>query len=691
MRNKLHFIYILGALLYSNEADHLLLTKIVTQPNAAESFSIYNPTDTPIDLTHYYICDNEKYYTMQTEGNMSPASNSNGLTTSGFSAQFPARTIDPGDTLMIVLNENYSEFYGENFYPDLMMFGDSDSSMLQTESGSFGILQNKIEEASELLILFYWDGNGEILVRDVDYFLWGSYQTPINKTDISAYSDDTPIDNQFYFMEDATEYYAYSRIGSDEVDETASGGNGITGHDVTSEKFRQSWKVIPHPHFIGCTDPKAENFSPIAVFSDCICEYNYSRLRVCTYNIWNFDSDSNDRILTFQKILGELCADILTVQELSSTMGAELFYDEIISQVDPQYLASPISYHPWFFNMLYYKTPLNLVSASTISTDVRFIHEFILSIENDTFTIYSVHLKAGQGFDENINVDNEQERYDEIQRLYQNVNNQYPYMVMGDFNIYTSNEPTFQFLLNEMSLIDPINQIGDWNNNANYKSIHTQSTRSTSIGYYDAGGGLDDRFDMILVSEGISVIENTYSAFGNDANHFNQSINNGTNGAVRQDMADALYYASDHLPVCVDISFTDISLSGCPDTAACNYDETVNIDNGSCEYPADGIDCAGNVLSFYSGIMPNKYSIYNIYPNPFNPITHITYGLPENIKVQIAVYDLSGKQIELLIDEYQIQGYYLITWNADNHPSGMYFVAMIASEYVNTQKLMLIK
>ena len=97
-------------MVFAQQADHLLITRIVTQPDEAESFSIYNPTASSVELANYYICDHEEYYKIQTEGDLSPSSN-----TSGFTAKFPDTFIAPGDTFHIVLNENYSEFYKENF------------------------------------------------------------------------------------------------------------------------------------------------------------------------------------------------------------------------------------------------------------------------------------------------------------------------------------------------------------------------------------------------------------------------------------------------------------------------------------------------------------------------------------------------------------------------------------------------
>ena len=105
-------------------------------------------------------------------------------------------------------------------------------------------------------------------------------------------------------------------------------------------------------------------------------------------------------------------------------------------------------------------------------------------------------------------------------------------------------------------------------------------------------------------------------------------------------------------------------------------------------------DCTCNEsasMEINTQTIPDNYSISSIYPNPFNPITNITYGIPEYTNVQIIIFDLSGKRVESLINEFQSPGYHSINWNADNHPSGVYFVKMIAGEYVNTQKLMLVK
>ena len=79
------------------------------------------------------------------------------------------------------------------------------------------------------------------------------------------------------------------------------------------------------------------------------------------------------------------------------------------------------------------------------------------------------------------------------------------------------------------------------------------------------------------------------------------------------------------------------------------------------------------------------------YPNPFNPVTNLEYGLVEYTNVQIVIFDLAGKQVEVLINKFQAAGYHSVVWNASNYPSGVYFVKMITDDYVNTEKLMLVK
>ena len=98
-----------------------------------------------------------------------------------------------------------------------------------------------------------------------------------------------------------------------------------------------------------------------------------------------------------------------------------------------------------------------------------------------------------------------------------------------------------------------------------------------------------------------------------------------------------------------------------------------------------------NPLSIYDQITPDRYSIYNIYPNPFNPITSIEYSLPENATIELTIYNNHGRKIQSLVQGFQTAGYHSINWNAFNYPSGIYLIRLESGTYSKTQKVVLIK
>ena len=90
-------------------------------------------------------------------------------------------------------------------------------------------------------------------------------------------------------------------------------------------------------------------------------------------------------------------------------------------------------------------------------------------------------------------------------------------------------------------------------------------------------------------------------------------------------------------------------------------------------------------------VLPDDFSLGRAYPNPFNPTTTLNFTLPIEVELSITVYNLQGREVSTLIDGNMNAGYHSVVWNADSHSSGVYFVKMVAGNYVNTQKLMLVK
>lgn len=89
--------------------------------------------------------------------------------------------------------------------------------------------------------------------------------------------------------------------------------------------------------------------------------------------------------------------------------------------------------------------------------------------------------------------------------------------------------------------------------------------------------------------------------------------------------------------------------------------------------------------------MPLEYSVKQNYPNPFNASTTIEYGLPEAGRVTIEIYDVLGRQVATLVDEYQSAGYHQAIWKAGSQTSGMYFFRIQANDYVDQKSMMLLK
>jgi hypothetical protein len=150
----------------------------------------------------------------------------------------------------------------------------------------------------------------------------------------------------------------------------------------------------------------------------------------------------------------------------------------------------------------------------------------------------------------------------EIMNYISSISGKDNYAVGGDFNVYSNTETCFQNLVNPTDTTfrfnDPVNMLGDWHSNSSYANYHSQSTHTSSSGCA-ATGGLDDRFDFILISNYLKdgskhfqYIPGSYTTVGQDGNHFNQAVNDGTNLSAPDSVIQALYNMSDHLPVMLE-------------------------------------------------------------------------------------------------------------------------------------------
>ncbi|MCP4634251.1 MAG: T9SS type A sorting domain-containing protein, partial [candidate division Zixibacteria bacterium] len=94
--------------------------------------------------------------------------------------------------------------------------------------------------------------------------------------------------------------------------------------------------------------------------------------------------------------------------------------------------------------------------------------------------------------------------------------------------------------------------------------------------------------------------------------------------------------------------------------------------------------------------IPKVYFLSQSYPNPFNPMATIPYGLPKASQVKLVVYDITGRFVKTLVDDYQSAGYKYVIWDGtnesgDNVATGIYFYNLHAGEFQKLKKMTLLK
>jgi len=330
-------------------------------------------------------------------------------------------------------------------------------------------------------------------------------------------------------------------------------------------------------------------------------------LNLVFYNLLNYPQappSNRDQILSF--LIGEMQPDLFMVCELESENASNDVLNLSLNFESLRYESAPYvnntSGSSNLQNQLYFdKNKFELEEASIIQTTLRDINRYRLKLrtEEELFMeVFVAHLKASQG------EDNEAIRLSMVENLLlflDTMDSDVPVVFAGDFNLYSSQEPAYQALLNTanpIQFLDPIDTPGDWNNNSAFTQVHTQSTPISNDEFDDfgAGGGLDSRFDFILMSpslfdanQPIRYVDNSYVAFGNNGNCFNGRIDsNNCDGFFNNNLRGLLYLMSDHLPVVAQLeadatflpplSLEDIGSINAQKTLVNNYLE-LNLNN----------------------------------------------------------------------------------------------------------------
>jgi hypothetical protein len=89
--------------------------------------------------------------------------------------------------------------------------------------------------------------------------------------------------------------------------------------------------------------------------------------------------------------------------------------------------------------------------------------------------------------------------------------------------------------------------------------------------------------------------------------------------------------------------------------------------------------------------IPNKFSISQNFPNPFNPSTQFVIEVPLKERVEIKIFNLLGQEVETVVSDVLSPGKYNFTWNAQKFASGFYLLEMRAGDFIQTKKMLLLK
>ncbi|MGN0033449.1 MAG: T9SS type A sorting domain-containing protein [Candidatus Limimorpha sp.] len=400
---------------------------------------------------------------------------------------------------------------------------------------------------------------------------------------------------------------------------------------------------------------KAENADTLKVMQYNLLNYgNYTSY--CPQDVNNV-ADKNEYIRT---ILTAYYPDILTVCEVGK--GSNLPSDFVNNNLNINGInfwktkAGSNTNNSSLTNCIFYNsTKLQLMSHNVAQTYIRDVDVYdfkILGDEREDIYLTCVvgHLKAGSGSENESGrklMANNIMKYLEANYKGRNV------LIMGDFNLYGASEPAYVSFTNKSNFpnsyfIDPVYPygVGEWNSNINYEEYHTQSTHRDNDGCHSSGG-LDDRFDFILMSENIYggndnvlYINGSYKALGQDGHHFNKSINSPDNTAVSKEVADALYKNSDHLPVTMEL--------------------VVNKNFGFEESAFDELS-------------------YDIFPNPTTDNIYIRFYQGKIGNANIMVFNAIG-QIVVSNDVFVEDGVNEYQLSLNDVPQGIYFLRITNSD-----------
>jgi hypothetical protein len=237
---------------------------------------------------------------------------------------------------------------------------------------------------------------------------------------------------------------------------------------------------------------------------------------------------------------------------------------------------------------------------------------------------------------------------------------------------------------------------------------------SQILAFSFTGAIIPNGSDLLLTHVTFTSVVNTNICFGTVTN--NNVISDAIGVSISTEWGDCYCVSAspaDCAGVCGGAAIVDCAgvcgggsvLSGCDN--ACNstaVEDCAGVCGGSavvdvcdiCEGTITNADDCDMAISQIGSNLPEEFSISQNFPNPFNPVTSITFDVAEMGEVSLIVYDLTGKEVATLVSGTYTPGTYNVEWNAVNNAgggivSGMYIYRYISSEKVITRKMLYLK
>ncbi len=368
-------------------------------------------------------------------------------------------------------------------------------------------------------------------------------------------------------------------------------------------------------------------------------------LRVLSYNVERDNLFNPSAKENFRRIFQAIKPDIIGLEEVYDNSGQDAanLIEEFLPSVENQQWYSGDTGND---NLIVSRYPV--INQSSISGNAA----YLLDLEDRELLVIVAHPPCCS------NNENRQREIDEIMAFVRDSKNgeefiiteNTPIIIIGDMNLVGLAEQQTTLITGDIINEDDYGSDfePDWDGSA-FEDLkpHNPGLPTTFTWYSSSSSFSAGRLDYIVFSGSVLEAKNNFSLFTLEMNPDSLAL-------YGLDKNDTIL-ASDHLPLVGDFQFKTLT-------------------NSEREIESHA-----------------NFKLFQNYPNPFNPSTNIHFQLQESAYIQLEIYDVLGRTIELLFEGIKTRGNHMITFNASSLPSGLYYYTLSSNEVSISNKMLLLK